>query len=98
MQIYPTVVLDVRRRRDLVLQLQTSANSAAGTVTTAPGQLLGPLLEPILYLVTSCERCMGGNLTELGLLMGIPLELPREDLMDVAEDYNETDREVCMVL
>lgn len=37
---------------------------------------------------------MDGNLTELGLLMGIPLELPREDIMDIAEDYNDTDREV----
>ena len=95
------MVLDVRRRRDLAAQLITDAgvdySSVLSSKSVSTGQFLCPLLEPILYLVTACERCMGGNLTQLGLLLGIPLELPREDLMDIAEDYNETDREVSFI-
>lgn len=26
--------------------------------------------------------------------MGTPLELPRQDLMEIAEDFNDSDREV----
>jgi hypothetical protein len=92
------VVVDVRQRQELLaLQQPSSAGSGSGSgsrLATAPGQRLCPLLEPILYLVTACERCMGGNLTELGLLLGIPLELPREDIMEIAEDFNDSDREV----
>lgn len=88
------MVLDVRRRRDVISQQTSSGDTNAVNFSRISGQALGPLLEPILYLVTACERCLGGNLTELGLLMGIPLELPREDLMEIAEDFNDTDREV----
>ena len=118
--------MDVQRRRDILLQQtagSSSSSSSAGAVVGA-GQFLCPLLEPLLYLVTACERCMGGDLTELGktliyhnrkilsyyelyvptshcsfphctgLLMGTPLELPRGDIMEIAEDFNDTDREV----
>jgi hypothetical protein len=78
----------------MALHETIEGGTSSSVLSRTSGQALGPLLEPILYLVTACERCMGGNLTELGLLMGIPLELVRGDIMEIAEDFNDTDREV----
>lgn len=41
-------------------------------------QDIAPTLCPILMLLTTCQNIVNNDLTELGLLLGAPLELPRQ--------------------
>ena len=48
----------------------------------------------VVRLVTTCGSALNGELTDLGVLLGAPIQLPRQDVLDRAEDFTNEDREV----
>jgi hypothetical protein len=68
-KIYETVYEDVMRR-----EMFPSATSSF----LCQDQDTAPSLCPILTLLTTCQSMTQNDLSELGILLGAPLELPRQ--------------------
>lgn len=68
-KIYDTVYEDMMRRA-------TFPSSVSPFL--CHDQDIVPALSPILTLLTTCQSIVHNDLTELGLLLGAPVELPRE--------------------
>jgi hypothetical protein len=68
-KIYDTISEDFSRR-----QLFPSSSSSF----LCHDQDVAPTISPILALLTTCHKIVHQDLTELGLLLGAPLQLPRQ--------------------